>query len=151
MNPTAVATPDQVRETLRALAAKAGVPLAPLSRTIGRRSGYLSQFVRGIGRDRLTVSEQEALAAFFRVDPRLFGYRGDSQRNFEEVRKKLQERGFEGRAPLVALSRMLGKRPGYLSTFVRGDGEDYLTTADQQKLAQFFRVDPSEFGDDGST
>jgi transcriptional regulator with XRE-family HTH domain len=151
MKPPAVATPDQVRETLRALAAKAGVPLAPLSRTIGRRSGYLSEFIRGIGRERLTVSEQEALARFFRVDRQLFGYRGDSQRNFEEVRKRLQERGFEGRAPLVALSRMLGKRPGYLSTFVRGDGADYLTTADRQKLAQFFRVDPSEFGDDGST
>ena len=73
------------------------------------------------------------------------------QRNFDEVRKRLQARGFEGRAPLVALSRMLGKPPGYLSTFVRGDGADYLTKADRQKLARFFRVDPSEFGDDGST
>jgi transcriptional regulator with XRE-family HTH domain len=151
MNPATVATPDQVRETLRALAAKAGVQLAPLSRTIGRRSGYLSDFVRGIGRERLTVSEQEALAAFFRVDSRIFGYRDASQRNFDEVRKRLQARGFEGRAPLVALSRMLGKPPGYLSTFVRGDGADYLTNADRQKLARFFRVDPSEFGDDGST
>ena len=151
MKPIAAVTPDQVRETLKILAAEAGVPLAPLSRTIGRRSGYLSEFVRGIGRERLTVSEQEALAGFFRVDPRLFGYRDASQRNFDEVRKTLQALGFEGRTPLVVLSRMLGKRPGYLSTFVRGDGADYLTTADRQKLAQFFRVDPSEFGDDGST
>jgi len=150
MAPATVATPDEVRETLRALAAKAGVPLVPLSRTIGRRSGYLSEFVRGIGRERLTESEQEALAKFFRVDRRLFGYREASQRNFDEVRKRLHALGFEGRAPLVALSRMLGKRPGYLSTFLRGDGADYLTTADRQKLAQFFRVDPSEFGDDGS-
>lgn len=151
MKPIAAVTPDQVRETIRTLAAKAGVPLAPLSRTIGRRSGYLSEFIRGIGRERLTASEQKALAEFFRVDPRLFGFRDASQRNFDEVRVRLQARGFEGRAPLVALSRMLGKRPGYLSTFVRGDGADYLTTADRRKLAQFFRADPSEFGDDEPT
>jgi len=73
MKPTAVATPDQVRETLRSLAVKGRVPLAPLSRMVGRQSDYLSRFVRGVGRDRLTASEQTFLGQFFRVDPRLFG------------------------------------------------------------------------------
>lgn len=73
MKPIPVATPDEVRETLRSLARKNRVPLAPLSRMIGRPSEYLSQFVRGERRDGLKANEQHLLAEFFRVDPRLFG------------------------------------------------------------------------------
>ena len=75
MKPIAGATPDQVRENLRALAAKHKFALAPLSRMIGRPSDYLSRFVRGEAGDRLKPREQEMLAQFFRVDPRLFGER----------------------------------------------------------------------------
>ena len=72
MKPIVAATPDQVRENLRALAAKHRFALAPLSRMIGRPSDYLGRFVRGVARDRLTPGEQKMLAEFFRVDPRLF-------------------------------------------------------------------------------
>lgn len=75
MKPIVAATPDQVREHLRVLAAKHKFALAPLSRMIGRRSDYLAAFVRGRGAEQLTPSEQEMLAEFFRVDPRLFGER----------------------------------------------------------------------------
>jgi hypothetical protein len=75
MKPIVAATPDQVRENLRALAAKHNFPLAPLSRMVGRPSDYLAKFVRGGGGEQLKPSEQEMLAKFFRVDPRLFGER----------------------------------------------------------------------------
>ncbi|MET3828414.1 hypothetical protein ABIC16_004169 [Sphingomonas sp. PvP055] len=77
MKPIVAATPDQVRETLRSLAKENRVPLAPLSRMVGRSSDYLSRFVRGAGRYGLKADEQEFLAKFFRVDPRLFGKRED--------------------------------------------------------------------------
>ena len=73
MKPIVAATPDQVRENLRALAARHNFPLAPLSRMVGRPSDYLAKFVRGGGSERLKPSEQEILAKFFRVDRRLFG------------------------------------------------------------------------------
>jgi len=79
MKPTAAATPDQVRENLRALAAKHQFALAPLSRMIGRRPDYLGRFVRGVVGDQLKPREQEMLARFFRVDPRLFGDREDGE------------------------------------------------------------------------
>jgi hypothetical protein len=44
---------------------------------VGRSSDYLSRFVRGAGRYGLKADEQEFLAKFFRVDPRLFGKRED--------------------------------------------------------------------------
>jgi hypothetical protein len=77
MKPIVAATPDQVRENLRALAAKHNFPLAPLSRMVGRPSDYLAKFVRGRWSERLKPSEQEMLAKFFRVDPRLFGDRDE--------------------------------------------------------------------------
>lgn len=79
MKHVVAATPDEVRETLRTLAQKTGVPLAPLSRMVGRRSGYLSEFVRGVGPRRLTESERHFLARFFRVDPSLFGDACDAE------------------------------------------------------------------------
>jgi hypothetical protein len=77
MKPIVAATPGQARENLRALAAKHGFPLAPLSRMVGRPSDYLAKFVRGGGSERLKPSEQEMLVKFFRVDPRLFGDRDE--------------------------------------------------------------------------
>ena len=77
MKPIVAATPGQARENLGALAAKHGFPLAPLSRMVGRPSDYLAKFVRGGGSERLKPSEQEMLAKFFRVDPRLFGDRDE--------------------------------------------------------------------------
>ncbi|MET3826594.1 hypothetical protein ABIC16_002287 [Sphingomonas sp. PvP055] len=77
MKPVVAATPDQVRETLRSLAKETRVPLAPLSRMVGRPSDYLSRFVRGERGNGLKANEQDFLAEFFRVDPRLFGARED--------------------------------------------------------------------------
>ncbi|WP_010218827.1 hypothetical protein [Sphingomonas sp. PAMC 26621] len=77
MKPIVAATPDQVRETLRSLAVEHRVTLAALSRMLRRPSGYLSQFARGAGPTRLPVDEQQLLAQYFRVDPRLFGERED--------------------------------------------------------------------------
>jgi hypothetical protein len=75
MKPIAVATPDQVRETLRSLAAEHGIKLSTLSRTLCRDGGYLTGFVWGRGPERLRSIEGQMLAQFFRVDPRLFGER----------------------------------------------------------------------------
>ena len=75
MKPTAVATPDQVRETLRLLAREHGIKLSTLSRMLCRDGGYLTGFVWGRGPDRLRSIEGQLLAQFFQVDPRLFGER----------------------------------------------------------------------------
>lgn len=79
MKTSVAATPDQVRETLRSLAKENRVPLAPLSRMVGRPSDYLSRFVRGERGDGLKANEQDLLAKFFRVDPRLFGARQERE------------------------------------------------------------------------
>jgi len=63
----------------------------------------------------------------------------------DQVRETLQRLGFEGRVSLAALSRMLGKPPRYLATFMRGEGDEQLPAADRELLAQFFRVDPKAF------
>ena len=75
MNPIAVATPDEVRKTLRLLAAERRIKLSELSRLLHRDGGYLTGFVWGRGPDRLRSIEGQLLAQFFRVDPRLFGER----------------------------------------------------------------------------
>jgi hypothetical protein len=75
MKPTAVATPDQVRETLRLLAREHGIKLSTLSRMLCRDGGYLTGFVWGRGPEQLRSIECQMLAQFFRVDPRLFGER----------------------------------------------------------------------------
>ncbi|WP_242183038.1 peptidase S24 [Sphingomonas sp. CARO-RG-8B-R24-01] len=77
MKPIAAADPDQVRETLRSLAVEHRVTLSALSRMLRRPSGYLSRFARGAGPLRLAINEQQLLAQYFRVDPRLFGERED--------------------------------------------------------------------------
>lgn len=77
MKPIVAATPDQVRDTLRSLAVENRVTLAALSRMLCRPPGYLSRFARGAGQSRLPVAEQQLLARYFRVDPRLFGERED--------------------------------------------------------------------------
>jgi hypothetical protein len=77
MKPIAGATPDQVRDTLRSLAAAQRVTLAALSRMLRRPPGYLARFARGAGPDQLPTNEVQLLAQFFRVDPRLFGARED--------------------------------------------------------------------------
>jgi hypothetical protein len=68
MKPIVAATPDQVRESLRSLAAERGIKLSELSR-------LLTGFVWGRGPDRLRSIEGQLLAQFFQVDPRLFGER----------------------------------------------------------------------------
>jgi len=73
MKPIAVATPDQVRETLRLLAREHGIKFSALSRLLGLDGGYLTGFVWGRGPERLRTVEGQMLAQFFRVDPRLFG------------------------------------------------------------------------------
>lgn len=80
MSPIVAATPDQVRETLRSLAVEHRVTLAALSHMLRRPPGYLSRFTRGAGPMRLPVGEQQLLAQYFRVDPRLFGEREDWER-----------------------------------------------------------------------
>jgi hypothetical protein len=75
MKPIAVATPDQVRETLRPLAAERGIKLSELSRLLCRDGGYLTGFVWGRGPERLRSVEGQMLARFFRVHPSRFGER----------------------------------------------------------------------------
>ena len=81
MKPIAVATPDQVRETFRSLAAERGVKLSELSRLLGRGGGYLTGFVWGRGPERLRSVEGRMLAQFFRVHPHLFGEREGLERS----------------------------------------------------------------------
>lgn len=81
MKITAVATPDQVRETLRSLAAEHGVKLSELSRLLCRDGGYLTGFVWGRGPERLRSVEGQLLAQFFRVHPHLFGEREGLERS----------------------------------------------------------------------
>jgi hypothetical protein len=75
MKPIVAATSDQVRETLRSLAAEQRVTLAALSRLLRRPPGYLARYARGTGHDQLPANEVQLLAQFFRVDPLLFGER----------------------------------------------------------------------------
>ena len=75
MKPIVAATPDQVRESLRSLAAERGIKLSELSRLLCRDGGYLTGFVWGRGSDRLRLIEGQLLAQFFRVDPCPFGER----------------------------------------------------------------------------
>ena len=81
MKPIVVATPGQVRETLRSLAAERGIKLSELSRLLCRDGGYLTGFVWGRGPDRLRSIEGQLLAQFFRVHPRLFGEREGLERS----------------------------------------------------------------------
>ena len=81
MKPTAVATPDQVRETLRLLAREHGIKLSTLSRMLCRDGGYLTGFVWGRGPERLQSVEGQMLAQFFRVHPHLFGEREGLERS----------------------------------------------------------------------
>nr|WP_277923143.1 peptidase S24 [Sphingomonas sp. CARO-RG-8B-R24-01] len=62
---------------MRSLAVEHRVTLTALSRMLRRPPGYLSRFARGAGPARLPVDEQQLLARYFRVDPRMFGERED--------------------------------------------------------------------------
>ena len=75
MKPIVAATPDEVRGTLRWLAAGRGIKLNELARLLCRDRGYLTGFVWGRGSDRLRLIEGQLLAQFFRVDPCPFGER----------------------------------------------------------------------------
>ena len=77
MKPIVAATPDQVRQTLRSLAAERGIKRRELSRLLCRDGGYLTGFFWGRGPDRLRSIEGQLLAQFFQADPRLFGERED--------------------------------------------------------------------------
>lgn len=66
---------DQVRATLRALAAEHGDSLAALSKLLGRNSAYLHQFVTRGSPKRLDEDDRLVLAQRFQVDERRLGAR----------------------------------------------------------------------------
>lgn len=61
-------TRDQIVATVEYHAARKDVPLAALSRMIGRADGYLQCFVRYGIPERLALRDRRLLAAFFAVD-----------------------------------------------------------------------------------
>lgn len=73
MKPVTAVTPEQVRQSLRSLAAEGRVTLATLSRLLGQPSPYLEAFASGNGWDRLLPSECAFLSDFFMVTPGTFG------------------------------------------------------------------------------
>jgi len=77
VKPIVSCSPDQVRANLRSLAAKHKVSLAALSRMLRRPDRYLSNFGLGSAPPPLADYEQKLLAAYFRVEPRVFGAKED--------------------------------------------------------------------------
>lgn len=68
-------SPDEVRATLRALAAEHGDSLAGLSKLLGRNPAYLQQFVTRGSPKRLDEDDRLMLAQRFQVDERRLGAR----------------------------------------------------------------------------
>lgn len=63
-----------------------------------------------------------------------------------EVRRRLAELATARKVTLAALSRMIGKRNGYLAAFVREGRPDRLQDRDIIELAAFLSVAPWELG-----
>lgn len=64
----------------------------------------------------------------------------------EQARFRLQALAKAKGSSLTALSRMIGRRDGFLGTFVRDGVPRTLAGKDRDLLANFFRVDPADFG-----
>jgi len=93
-------------------------------------------------------TEQSVTAAAKRSDVAIVSAesRSIAAASSEQARYRLQALAKAKGSSLTALSRMIGRRDGFLGTFVRDGVPRTLAGKDRDLLANFFRVDPADFG-----
>jgi hypothetical protein len=119
---------DEDYRALRRLA-RGGESLALISRRLGRSPEAVSAVARRLGV--LILAQRCRIPAVATPD---------------EARARLRELATDNRESLAALSRMIRRRSGYLSSFLNEGTPHMLAAADCRMLAAFFSVPATDLG-----
>jgi len=110
---------------------------------LARSGKQMPEIVRQMRRaeQSVTAAAKRAAVAIVSVDSRPMAVASSEQARF-----RLQALAKAKGSSLTALSRMIGRRDGFLGTFVRDGVPRTLAGKDRDLLANFFRIDPAELG-----